>query len=106
MLKNTNPDQGELNEAQNNQNEYSYNSIMLSQSENSNENFNSPQTESTSNIDEINYLNKKLSENRKKFQKLVMIIAEYEQKMKNFVQMINSNDEVKEVLYKNGISIN
>ena len=35
-----------------------------------------------------------------------MIIAEYEQKMKNFVQMINSNDEVKEVLYKNGISIN
>ena len=96
----------ELNEAQNNQNEYSYNSIMLSQSENSNENFNSPQTESTSNIDEINYLNKKLSENRKKFQKLVMIIAEYEQKMKNFVQMINSNDEVKEVLYKNGISIN
>ena len=79
---------------------------MLSQSENSNENFNSPQTESTSNIDEINYLNKKLSENRKKFQKLVMIIAEYEQKMKNFVQMINSNDEVKEVLYKNGISIN
>ena len=79
---------------------------MLNQSENSNENFNSPQTESTSNIDEINYLNKKLSENRKKFQKLVMIIAEYEQKMKNFVQMINSNDEVKEVLYKNGISIN
>ena len=89
-----------------NKNEYSYNSIMLNQSENSNENFNSPQTESTSNIDEINYLNKKLSENRKKFQKLVMIIAEYEQKMKNFVQMINSNDEVKEVLYKNGISIN
>ena len=79
---------------------------MLSQSENSNENFNSPQTESTSNIDQINYLNKKLSENRVKFQKLVMIIAEYEQKMKNFVQMINSNDEVKEVLYKNGISIN
>ena len=79
---------------------------MLSQSENSNENFNSPQTESTSNIDQINYLNKKLSENRIKFQKLVMIIAEYEQKMKNFVQMINSNDEVKEVLYKNGISIN
>jgi hypothetical protein len=79
---------------------------MLSQSENSNENFNSPQTESTSNMDQINYLNKKLSENRIKFQKLVMIIAEYEQKMKNFVQMINSNDEVKEVLYKNGISIN
>ena len=96
----------ELNEANNNQNEYSYNSLMLSQSENSNENFNSPQTESTSNIDQINYLNKKLSENRIKFQKLVMIIAEYEQKMKNFVQMINSNDEVKEVLYKNGISIN
>ncbi len=57
-------------------------------------------------MDQINYLNKKLSENRIKFQKLVMIIAEYEQKMKNFVQMINSNDEVKEVLYKNGISIN
>ena len=56
--------------------------------------------------EEIEILTKKLNENRTKFKKLVMIIAEYEKKMENFVKMINANKELKEILYKNGIYIN
>lgn len=58
------------------------------------------------NEDEIAELTKKLNENRTKFKNLVMIIAEYEKKMENFVKMINANKEVKEILFKNGITIN
>ena len=56
--------------------------------------------------EEIEILTKKLNENRTKFKNLVMIIAEYEKKMENFVKMINANKELKEILYKNGIYIN
>ena len=58
------------------------------------------------NEDEIAELTKKLNENRTKFKNLVIIIAEYEKKMENFVKMINANKEVKEILFKNGITIN
>lgn len=58
------------------------------------------------NNEEIKSLKQKLNEARSKYKELVQVIVEYEKKMQNFVKLINSNREVKDVLTKNGIQIN
>ena len=91
---------------ENNNKEAKTSNLLIYQNNELNNDLNLNSSENQKNNDEINYLNKKLSEKREKFKKLVAVIAEYEQKMKNFVKMINSNEEIKEILNKNGISIN
>lgn len=55
---------------------------------------------------EINSLKEKLTESREQYKELVNVLVEYEKKLENFIGLINSNQEVKDVLNKNGIQIN
>ena len=58
-----------------------------------------------SNNNELNSLQNKLNEARNKYKELVGVLIEYEKKMKNFIELINNNDEVKEILLKNGVEL-
>jgi hypothetical protein len=58
-----------------------------------------------SNNNELNSLQNKLNEARNKYKELVGVLIEYEKRMKNFIELINNNDEVKEILMKNGVEL-
>ena len=58
-----------------------------------------------SNNNELNSLQNKLNEARNKYKELVGVLIEYEKRMKNFIELINNNDEVKEILLKNGVEL-
>ena len=55
---------------------------------------------------EINNLKKKVLSSKKKYNELFHIASEYEKKMNNFVKLINTNPEIKNVLSKYGIQFN
>ena len=55
---------------------------------------------------EINNLKKKVLSSKKKYNELFNIASEYEKKMNNFVKLINTNPEIKNVLSKYGVQFN
>ena len=55
---------------------------------------------------EINNLKKKVLSSKKKYNELFNIASEYEKKMTNFVKLINTNPEIKNVLSKYGVQFN
>ena len=93
---------GFLNNSSSNRSGKHYCESISSISNNNNSNTNRSQLHSN---EEIKSLKEKLNDSRNKYKDLVQVIVEYEKKMQNFVKMINSNREVKEVMIKNGIQI-
>ena len=67
---------------------------------------NSINNSNKSNNNDLNSLQNKLNEARNKYKELVGVLIEYEKRMKNFIELINNNDEVKEILMKNGVELN
>jgi hypothetical protein len=59
-----------------------------------------------SNNYDLTTLQNKLNDARNRYKELVGVLIEYEKRMKNFIELINNNDEVKEILIKNGIELN
>ena len=55
---------------------------------------------------EINNLKNKVLYSKKKYNDLFNIASEYEKKMNNFVKLINTNPEIKNVLSKYGVQFN
>ena len=74
-------------------------------SSNNNITNNSINMSTKSNNNELNSLQNKLNEARNKYKELVGVLIEYEKRMKNFIELINNNDEVKEILMKNGVEL-
>ena len=69
-------------------------------------NSNSNRHNNSSNKEEIQNLKLQLNETKTKYKEQVGIIMEYERRMKNFIQSVNSNQQVKDIFIKNGIQIN
>ena len=101
-----------LNSSSSNRSGKQYCDSLSSISYNNQNNSNRSNLNSNNNIiinnnnEEIKSLKQKLNEARNKYKELVQVIVEYEKKMQNFVKLINSNREVKDILTKNGIQIN
>ena len=62
--------------------------------------------ENNSTQNEINELKNKINLARNEYKNLVNIISQYEEKLTNLIQIVNSNEEIKEILSQNGIEIN
>ena len=62
--------------------------------------------DNNSSQNEINELKNKINLARNEYKNLVNIISQYEEKLNNLIKIVNSNEEIKEILFQNGIDIN
>ena len=52
---------------------------------------------------EVKILKEKLESSKKKYKDLIVVASEYEKKMDVFIKLINSKNEIKDILAKNGV---
>lgn len=55
---------------------------------------------------EIKVLNEKIEESKRKYRDMVLLASEYEKKVDGLIALINSKEEVREILRKNGVQFN
>lgn len=52
---------------------------------------------------EIKALNEKIEESKRKYKNMIVLASEYEKKIDSLISLVNSKEEVREILRKNGI---